>query len=56
MDLPGDLGFDSLVRKIPWRRQWQPTPELLPGKSHGQGCLVGYSQWSLKKSQTWLSD
>ena len=30
-----------------WRRQWQPTPVLLPGKSHGHGqrCLVGYSPW-----------
>ena len=26
-----------------WRRQWQPTPVLLPGKSHGQRSLVGYS-------------
>ena len=35
------LGFDPLVRKIPWRRKWQPTPVLLPGKSHGQRNLVG---------------
>ena len=28
-----------------WRRQWQPTPVLLPGKSHGQRSLVGYSPW-----------
>ena len=27
------------------RRQWQPTPVLLPGKSHGQRSLVGYSPW-----------
>ena len=27
------------------RRQWQPTPVLLPGKSHGQGSLVGCSPW-----------
>ena len=26
---------------IPWRRGWQPTPEFLPGKSHGQRSLVG---------------
>ena len=31
------------VWKIPWRRKWQPTPVFLPGKSHGQGSLVGYS-------------
>ena len=29
-------------RKIPWRRNWQPTPVFLPGKSHGQRSLVGY--------------
>ena len=29
-------GFDPWVRKIPWRRKWQPTPVSLPGKSHGQ--------------------
>ena len=36
--------FDSWIRKIPWRRKWQPTPAFLPGKSHGQRNLVGYSQ------------
>ena len=28
-----------------WRRQWHPTPVLLPGKSHGRRSLVGYSPW-----------
>ena len=28
-----------------WRRQWQPTPVLLPGKSHGRRSLVGCSPW-----------
>ena len=28
------LGFNSLVRKTPWRRKWQPNPVFLPGKSH----------------------
>ena len=37
-----------LVRKIPWRRKWQPTPVFLPGKSHGQRSLVGYSPWDHK--------
>ena len=36
-------GFDSWVRKIPWKRAWQPTPVCLPGKSQGQRSLVGYS-------------
>ena len=31
------------VGKIPWRRAWQPTPVFLPGESHGQRSLVGYS-------------
>ena len=33
-----------------WRRQWQPTPVLLPGKSHGQRSLVGCSPWGLEES------
>ena len=40
----GRPGFDPWVRKILWRRKWQPTPVLLPGKSHGQRNLVGYIQ------------
>jgi len=36
------LRFNSWVRKIPWRRAWQPTPVLLPGESHGQRSLAGY--------------
>ena len=43
-------GFDPWVGKIPWRRKWQPTPVLLPGKSHGWRSLVGYSPWSRKES------
>ena len=37
------LGFDPWVGKIPWTRAWQPTPVFLPGESHGQRSLVGYS-------------
>ena len=33
------------VRKIPWRRAWQPTPVFLPGEPHGQRSLTGYSPW-----------
>ena len=36
-------GFNPWVRMIPWRRKWQPIPVFLPGKSHGQRNLVGYS-------------
>ena len=38
-------GFDPWVRKVPWRRKWQPTPVFLPGESHGQRSLVGYRPW-----------
>ena len=41
-------GFDSWVGKIPWRRKWQPTPVFLPGVSHGQRSLAGYSPWGCK--------
>ena len=37
-------GFDPWIGKIPLRRKWQPTPVFLPGKSHGQRSLAGYSQ------------
>src|SRR5574339_96638 len=33
-----------------WRRQWHPTPVLLPGKSHGWRSLVGCSPWSRQES------
>ena len=38
------VGFDPLVRKIPWRRKWQPTPVFLLRQSHGQRSLVGCIQ------------
>ena len=48
--------FDPWVGKIPWRRKWQSTPVLLPGRSHGQRSLVGYSPWGREESDTteWL--
>ena len=45
------LGFDPWVEKTPWRRAWQPTPVSMPGESHGQRSLVGYSPWGLKESE-----
>ena len=48
-------GFDPWFGKISWRREWQATPVLLPGKSHGQGSLAGYSP-SGHKCGTQLSD
>ena len=45
-------GFDPWVGKIPRRRAWQPTPVFLPGESHGQRSLEGYSSWGRKGSDT----
>ena len=42
-------GFDPWVGKIPWRRARQPTSVFLPGKSHGQRSLGGYSPWGHKE-------
>ena len=46
----GDLGSIPGLGKIPWRRAWQPIPVVLPGKSHGQRSLVGYSPLGDKES------
>ena len=35
-----------------WRRQWHPTPVLLPGKSHGRRSPVGCSPWGPEESET----
>ena len=48
-----ETGFDPWVRKIPWRREWLPTPVFLPGESHRQRSLVGSMGL---QSQTRLSD
>ena len=48
------LRFDPWVGKTLWRREWQPTPVFLAGKSYGQRSLLVYSPWS-RKSWTWLS-
>ena len=41
-----------------WRRRWHLTPVLLPGKSHGQRSLVGYSPWGCEELDTteWLNN
>ena len=41
--------FSPWVRKIPWRRKWQPTPVFLYGKSQGQRSLVGHSPWGCER-------
>ena len=46
-----------LVRKIPWGREWSPTPVFLPAESHGQRSLAGNSPWGHTESDTtaWLT-
>ena len=39
----------QMVRKVRWSRKWQPTPVFLPGESHGQRRLVGYSPWGCRR-------
>ena len=41
--------IDPWVRKIPWRRKWQPSPVFLPGEPHRQRNLAGYSPWGSKE-------
>ena len=43
-------GFSPWVGKIPWRREWLPTPVFLAGEFHGQRSLAGYSSWGHKES------
>ena len=43
------LRLNPWIRKIPWRREWQPTPVFLPGEFHGQRSLVGYNPWDRKE-------
>ena len=48
----GDLGLIPGSGTFPWRRKWQPTPVFLPGESHGQRNLAGYSPRGRKESDT----
>ena len=47
--------FSPWFGKIPWRRKWQLTAVFLPGKSHGQRSLVGYSP-SQRLGQDWVTE
>ena len=42
--------FDLWVRKIPWRREQQPSPVFLPGNFRGQRSLAGYSPWGRRRA------
>ena len=44
--------FEPWVQKIPWSGKQQSTPVVLPGKSHRQRSLVGYSSWGCKELDT----
>ena len=46
------LGFNPSVGKSPWRREWLRISVFLPGESHGQGSLAGYSSWGHEESDT----
>ena len=47
---------ETQVRSLGWEdpleKEMQPTPVFLPGESHGQRILVGYSPWGRKESDT----
>ena len=45
-------GFDPCVKKICWKRAWQPILVFMPGESYGQRSLVGYRPQGLKESDT----
>ena len=49
-------GYDPWVGKIPWRRKRQLPSEFLPGKSHGQQSLVGYSPWAHRIGHGWVTE
>ena len=60
-NLPANAGDKGLIPRlemspgegnVPWRRKWQPTPVILPGKSHGQRSLVGYIVYGVAESDT----
>ena len=48
--------LDPCKGKLPWRRKWQPTLIFLPGKSRGQGSLVGYSPWGHRVGRGWATE
>ena len=54
---PGVISLLLKAMWICWNRAWQPTPVFLPGKSHGQRNLAGYSSWGCKESDRteWLT-
>ena len=45
-------GFNTWMGKIPWSREWQPTPAFMPGKLCGRRSLAGYSPQGHEESET----
>ena len=45
-------GFNPWIGKISWKKAWKPTPVFLPGESHGQRNLAGYSPLGCEESDT----
>ena len=52
MDVSLRCRFNPWVGKIPWRREWFPTSELLPGEFYGQRSLAGCSPWGHEQKDT----
>ena len=52
MQVTQEMRVDPWVRKIPWRRKWQPTLVILLGEFHGQKSLADYSLWGCKELNT----
>ena len=52
-NLPINAGYLRNAGSIPWRRKRQLTPVFLPGESHGQRSLVGYSSWGHRVGHYW---
>ena len=48
--------FHFWVEKIPWRREWQPTPVFLPGKSYGEMSLEGHRPWDRRVEHDWAAN
>ena len=48
----GDVSLIPGLGRTPWKRAWQPILVFLPGESHGQRSLMGYSPWGCQESDT----
>ena len=53
---PHNFGFDPWVGKVPWSREWLPTPVFLSGEFHGQRSLTGYSPWGHRVRHNWVTN